>query len=134
LLRRCRDAGGTLTALLSGRSSGGRDTPRMVPTTEATRRRIVEESYLTPQRRGAAGVMEEVIGRCRKALTFSDLRRGGEEHPEAKPVYGHRPPAWHLLDLLQIDHTPVDLILVHPVGSAPIGRPRLTCAIVRICG
>ncbi len=145
LLRRCRDAGGTLTALLPGRSSGGRNTPRMVPATEAMLRRIVEESYLTPQRRGAASIVEDVIGRCRKdglrppspstirrrleALSLSDLRRRGEEHPEAKPVYGHAPPARHPLDLLQIDHTPVDLILVDPVDREPIGRPWLTVAI-----
>jgi putative transposase len=117
----------------------------MVPATEVTLRRIVEESYLTPQRRGAASVVEEVIGRCRKeglrppspstirrrlkALSLSDLRRRGEEHPEAKPVHGHAPPARHPLDLLQIDHTPVDLILVDPVDREPIGRPWLTVAI-----
>ena len=117
----------------------------MVPATEAALRRIIEESYLTPQRRGAASVVEEVIGRCRKeglrppspstirrrlkALSLSDLRRRGEEHPEAKPVHGHAPPARHPLDLLQIDHTPVDLILVDPVDREPIGRPWLTVAI-----
>jgi putative transposase len=45
LLRRYRDAGGTLTALLPGRSSGGRNTPRVAPATEAALRRVVEESY-----------------------------------------------------------------------------------------
>src|SRR5579884_3877219 len=145
LLRRCRDAGGTLTALLPGRSSGGRNTPRMAPATEALLRRVVEESYLTPQRRGAAAVVEDVIGRCRKeglrspspstirrrlkALSLSDLRRRGEEHPEANPVHAHAPPARHPLDLLQVDHTPVDLILVDSVDREPIGRPWLTVAI-----
>ena len=145
LLRRCRDAGGMLTALLPGRSSGGRNTPRVAPATEAAIRRVIEESYLTPQRRGAAGVVEEVFGRCRKAglhppspstirrrlkaLSLSDLRRRGEAHPEAKPVHGHAPPARHPLDLLQVDHTPVDLILVDPVDREPIGRPWLTVAI-----
>jgi putative transposase len=145
LLRRYRDTGGTLTALLPGRSSGGRNTPRVTPATEVALRRVIEESYLTLQRRGAAGVVEEVIGRCRKeglrppspstirrrlkALSLSDLRRRGEEHPEAKPVHGHAPPAMHPLDLLQVDHTPVDLILVDPVDREPIGRPWLTVAI-----
>src|SRR3954451_23601182 len=63
LLSRCRDAGGTLTALLPGGSSDGRNTPRVSLATEATLRRIIEGSYLTPQRRGAAGIIEEVIGR-----------------------------------------------------------------------
>ena len=52
LLRRCRDAGGTLTTLLPGRSSGGRNTPRMAPATETVLRRVVEESYSV---RGALG-------------------------------------------------------------------------------
>jgi putative transposase len=45
LLRRYRDTGGMLTALLPGRSSGGRNTPRVAPATEAALRRVVEESY-----------------------------------------------------------------------------------------
>jgi putative transposase len=117
----------------------------MAPATEAALRRVVEESYLTPQRRGAASVVEEVIGRCRKeglrppspstirrrlkALSLPDLRRRGEEHPEAQPVHGHAPPARYPLDLLQVDHTPVDLILVDPIDREPIGRPWLTVAI-----
>ena len=35
----------------------------------------------------------------------------------------------HPLDFLQVDHTPVDLILVDPVDREPIGRPWLTIAI-----
>jgi putative transposase len=145
LLRRCQDAGGELTALLPGKSSGGRSKPRVAPASETALRRIVEESYLTPQRRGAAGVVEEVIGRCRKeglrppspstvrrrlkALPLADLRRRGEEHPETEPVHGHARPARHPLDLVQIDHTPVDLVLVDPLDREPIGRPWLTVAI-----
>jgi putative transposase len=45
------------------------------------------------------------------------------------PVHGHAPPARHPLDLVQVDHTPVDLVLVDPVDRAPIGRPWLTVAI-----
>lgn len=145
LLRRCRDAGGALTALLPGRSSGGRNRPRLTSATEAALRQVVEEGYLTPQRRRAAGAVREVIGCCRKeglqppspstirrrlkALSLSEVGRRGEEHPEAKPVHGHAPPAAHPLDLLQVDHTPVDLILVDPVDREPIGRPWLTVAI-----
>jgi len=43
LLRRCRDAGGDLTALLPEQSSGGRDRPRMAPASEAALHRTVHE-------------------------------------------------------------------------------------------
>jgi putative transposase len=145
LLRRCREAGGDLTALLPGKSSGGRDKPRLAPASEATLERLIREFYLTPQKPTAARVVREIIGRCGaeqlpvpsantirrriKALSLADRRRRGEEHPQIDPVHGHAPAARHPLDLVQIDHTPVDLILVDPIDREPIGRPWITVAI-----
>ncbi|MDN3562853.1 Mu transposase C-terminal domain-containing protein [Paeniroseomonas aquatica] len=145
LLRRCREAEGALTALLPGRSGGGRGRTRLDAGTEALLRRIVEEGYLSPQKRSAAWVVEQVLGRCRqagmalpspntvrrrlKALSPTDLRRRGEEYPEVKPVHGHAPPARHPLDVVQVDHTPMDLVLVDPLDREPIGRPWVTVAI-----
>jgi putative transposase len=145
LLRRCREAGGDLTALVPGTSSGGRNKPRVPPASEAALHRVARELYLTPQKPTAARVAREVIGRCTaeklpapsastvrrrlKALPPADRRRRGEGHPEIAPVHGHAPPSWHPLDLVQVDHTPVDLILVDPLDREPIGRPWLTVAI-----
>ncbi len=99
ILRRCREAGGDLTALLPGRSSGGRGKWRVAPASEAALERIVRELYLTSQKPTAARVVREVIGRCRaeklaapspntvrrrlKTLSLANLRRRGKEHPEA---------------------------------------------------
>ena len=145
LLRRCREAGGELTALVPGRSSGGRDRPRTAPSSEAALRRVVQEVYLTPQKPTAAEVAREVAGRCRaenlrppssstvrrrlRSLPIADRCKRGEEHPEAKPVHGHAPPVRFPLDMVQVDHTPMDLILVDPLDREPIGRPWLTVAI-----
>lgn len=145
LLRRCRDAGGDLTALLLRQSSGGRDRPRMAPASEAALHRTVHELYLTPQKPTAAEVVREVAGRCRaeklrppssstvrrrlRALSPAEGRKRGEEHPEITSVHGHTPSVQFPLDLVQVDHTPVDLILVDPTGREPIGRPWLTVAI-----
>ena len=145
LLRRCREADGDLTALLPGQSSGGRNKPRVAPASEAALEQIIRELYLTPQKLTASQVVREVIGRCTaqdlrapspntirrrlKALSLADRRRRGEEHPQTKPVHGHAPAACHPLDLVQIDHTPVDLVLVDPVDREPIGRPWITVAI-----
>lgn len=65
LLRRCREAGGELTALVPGRSSGGRNRQRTAPASEATLRRVVQEVYFTPQKPTAAEVAREVAGPCR---------------------------------------------------------------------
>ncbi len=145
LLRRCREAGGELTALVPGRSSGGRNRPRTAPASEAALRRVVQDLYLTPRKPTAAEVAREVAGRCRaeelqppssstvrrrlRSLPPADRRRRGEERPEAKPVHGHAPLIRFPLDLVQVDHTPMDLILVDPLDREPIGRPWLTVAI-----
>ena len=82
LLRRCRETDGALTALLPGRSGGGRGGTRIAAESEAA-------------------------------------------HPEAEPVHRRAPPARRPLDLVQIDHTPADLILVDPTDREPIGCPWL---------
>jgi len=64
-----------------------------------------------------------------KTLSLAERRQRGELHPEAEPIYGVTPPADAPLDWLQMDHTPVDLIIVDPVDRAPIGRPWVTVAI-----
>jgi putative transposase len=117
LVRRCMDAGGDLTALLPGRSSGGRARPRVATAGEVVLYQTVHQLYLKPQKPTAAHLAREVAGRCAvekvpvrppspstirrrlKALSIADMRRRGEEHPEAKPVHGHAPHGKHPLDL-----------------------------------
>ena len=145
LIRRCMDAGGDLTALLPGRSSGGRARPRVATAGEVVLHQTMHQFYLKPQKPTAARLAREVAGRCGaekvrppspstvrrriKALSIADMRRRGEEHPEAKPVHGHAPHGKHPLDLVQVDHTPIDLIVVDPIDRQPIGRSWLTVAI-----
>lgn len=45
------------------------------------------------------------------------------------PLRGSFPGADHPLDVIQIDHTPADLIIVDDIYRKPIGRPTLTIAI-----
>lgn len=145
LVRRCREADGELTALLPATSGGGRGKSRLSSALEAVIRGVVEELYLTPQRHTTAVVVREIQARCRReglqspsastirrrlrALPLAVHRRRGEELPQTKPVHGPSPAVRGPLDLVQMDHTPVDLILVDPVDRAPIGRPWLTVAI-----
>lgn len=144
LLRKCREGGGTLTAMLRGRSSGGRGKVRITERRDILIREAVTDLYLTPQRLSAASIVVEVRKRARAqhvrppsagtvrrrivALSMEDRRqRGDVDVPDA--VLGSTVTARTPLDMVQIDHTPVDLILVDPIERRPIGRPWVTVAI-----
>lgn len=144
LLRRCREGGGTLTVMVRTGSSGGRGKGRIEERRDALIRDAVAELYLTPQRLSAAKIVIEVRQRARQqhvrppsastvrrriaALSLEERRRRGDVAiPE--PVLGTTITAKAPLDMVQIDHTPVDLILVDPIERRPIGRPWITVAI-----
>ncbi len=110
----------------------------------------IEEKYLTPNRKSITKVIEEVAVQCRKRklkpphnntirsrihdIDQRDVigRRKGKN--KAKDAFGDRPGEFpdpvHALQVVQIDHTPIDLILVDPVHNLPLkGRPVLTTAL-----
>jgi hypothetical protein len=133
LLRRCRDAGGALTALLPATSTGGRGKSRLPVASETALIRIIREIHLTPQHLSAARVVLEVTRRCQAAQlrppSPSTIRRRlrklslaawrqqqGEERPGTQPLHGRSPTDRLPLDPVQIDDTPVD--------RGPIGGPR----------
>ena len=145
LIQRLRAADGALTALRVGRSGGGRGRRRLAGPREDLMRCLVEELYLTPQKRGAAEVVrairqqsrqqglpppsESTIRRRLNTLSLAERGRRGESHPEVQPIDGATPSAAGPLDWVQIDHTPVDVIVVDPIDRVPIGRPWITVAI-----
>lgn len=144
LLRKCREGGGTVTALVSSGSDGGRGKRRIEERRDALIRDAVAELYLTPHRLSAEKIVVEVRRRARDqhvrppsastvrrriaALSQEERRRRGDVAvPEA--VLGSTVTAKAPLDVVQIDHTPVDLILVDSIERRPIGRPWVTVAI-----
>jgi putative transposase len=145
LIQRLREADGALTALLPGGSDGGRGRRRLAAPRENLLRRLIKEVFVTPQKQSAAELVrairsqsiqselqppsESTIRRRLKTLSLAERRQRGEPHPEAEPIYGVTSPADAPLDWLQMDHTPVDLIVVDPVDRVPIGRPWITVAI-----
>ena len=77
---------------------------------------------------GSTAVRERII----KVSEKKKLRtRGFKEKADNKftPTPGHFPNADYPLAVIQIDHTPVDLILVDDVYRLPIGKPWITLAI-----
>ena len=145
LIQRLRESDGELTALLPGGSEGGRGKQRLAAPRENLLRRLIAEIFLTRQKRSAADLVlairsqsikagldppsESTIRRRLKTLSLAEHRLRGEKHPETKPIYGVTPVSDIPLDWLQIDHTPVDLIIVDPIDRSPIGRPWITVAI-----
>lgn len=145
LVRRMKEAGGTVSALLPREGRGGRGRGRLAQPSEELTARIIEDVYLTAQKRNVAEVVREVrqrfasagipapsantVRRRIKALPASTREKRGEPFPVGQAITGATPPPSRPLDFVQMDHTPVDLIVVDPIDRLPIGRPYLTLAI-----
>jgi putative transposase len=76
-----------------------------------------------------ANTIRNRIGLLSEELKIS--KRHGKEASRNKfrPTLGSFPNADYPLAVVQIDHSPMDIIVVDDVNREPIGRPFLTCAI-----
>jgi putative transposase len=144
-----RDAG-RIDALAEGRGKS-LDGRRLIdPVLEEIVSNAIEKKYLTRTRKSITKVIEEVALQCKnKKLTpphsntirsrIQDIdqrealgkRKGNDKAKDQfDPRTGAFPDPIHALQLVQIDHTPVDLIVVDPVHNLPMkGRPVLTTAM-----
>lgn len=148
LICQYRSGTGLVTDLACFRKNGGKGKSRISPEVELIIADVIENLYLTRQRRSQAAVRQEIVMRCRQgghqppsyntiALRISKLdplvvarkRHGVEETRRLQPAAGEMPPPSGPLELVQIDHTKMDVIVVDEVGREPIGRPSLTLAI-----
>lgn len=147
LLRRYRADPRTTSLVLA---TGG--TPKGAVRLSADVTGIIEQAidrfYLTRQKLTGAALFRAVRHECRKSRmkppSLNAVRRRLAARPAAelvraregvaaaaqrfRPVPGRLKTAWPL-DVLQIDHTPVDLIVVDEALRRPIGRPWLTLAL-----
>ena len=110
---------------------------------------VINEHYLCKQRPSVEATIREVYKRCYRlgyvkpsestvrrrinSISERDFLRGRGYREKAKdkftPKAGFFPNAEYPLSVIQIDHTPVDIILVDDKYRKPIGRPFLTVAI-----
>jgi putative transposase len=122
---------------------------RLDPEVETILVATIEEFYLHGQKRSMQQTCHEVARRCRnagikrphpntvrhriKALSDQETfrrREGGKGvRDKYTPIPGAFPGAHWPLAVTQIDHTPVDLILVDDMHRRPVGRPWVTVAI-----
>lgn len=138
----------TLACLLPqrpGPHAGGRSLSQAVENVIET---ALQNRYLTRQRLSPVHVARDVQLRCREdALPVPSertIRRRIRDLPEElqlrrrfgytaaqslAPLRGGFPDVDEPLGVIQIDHTPLDLILVDDIHRLPVGRPWLTLAI-----
>lgn len=140
---------GVVSALIPKRRGWQRGKSRLPSLVDAVINEVIEDTYLTLQRPTVKQVITEVRRRCmgrnlspphdntiRAKVSNINLktklrRRGQKEQAKNKfnPTPGHFPHADYPLAVVQIDHTPLDIILVDDTYRQPIGRPWLTLAI-----
>jgi putative transposase len=140
---------GQLSALLPTRPHGGKGKSRLPPNTESIIQATIEDFYLNKQKRSVQKTCDEVMRRCRNAgvepphpmtvryriakMSDEDKLRRREGDKKAReqfaPIKAHFPGADYPLAVVQIDHTPLDIILVDDVNRRPVGRPWLTLAV-----
>ena len=140
---------GRVSSLLPTRRSGGRGKSRLSPEVESILQATIEDFYLSTQKRSAQKTCEEVLRRCRNAdippphqntvrnrIAQLSEKLKLERRANAKTarerytaMVGHFPGADYPLAVVQIDHTPLDIILVDEVQRRPVGRPWITLAV-----
>jgi putative transposase len=150
LLRLWQRSGGLVTSLAPRPSAGGRGRGRLSAAVEQFVTAAIRDEYLSKQKKRAEAVVRAVRDRCRAAgitppaanTVRARVRRvradkaarvregsGSAAARRLTPVVGQTPPAPKPMAVLQVDHTPVDLILVDETWRKPIGRPWLSVAI-----
>lgn len=122
---------------------------RINEATEGVIRQVIQDFYLKPERPSPQKVVREVHRICdarhierpsptairariNRIPEYERLKRRGQAElakNKFQPTPGKFPGADYPLAVVQIDHTPVDVMLVDDVHRKPIDRPWITVAI-----
>jgi len=148
LVRRYRSGDSLVTDLTPGRPPGGKGKSRVALEVDTIVSDVIKTLYLARQKRSLAVIVREVRMRCSQAgyrapsrntirsrigrldpKTIARKREGGEAARKLTPSVGSTLQPCAPLDLVQIDHTVIDVIVVEETSREPIGRPSLTLAI-----
>lgn len=140
---------GVISALIPKKRGCQPGALRMSNHTEDIIREVIKDTYLSVQRSTPQKVILEVQRRCHdrgvkpphfntvrnrlRSLPEKEILRKRGQKDEARnkylPAAGRFPHADYPLAVVQIDHTPVDIILVDDEHRMPIGRPWVTLAM-----
>jgi putative transposase len=139
---------GRLTSLLPRRSGRRPGSRQLEPEREEIVRAAIDQLYLSRQQISVSALMIEIRARCRANGLRAPSRRAVQRRIDARsaqevlcrrrgkkaardrfgPVTGSLTTT-HALEIVQVDHTQVDVILVDSLTREPIKRPWLTLAI-----
>ena len=142
------DSTSLISSLIPGKSSGGRGTGRISKVQELIIKEVIEQFHFTSLRPKLKKSYRELSIRCnkedidlpgfntfksrvskeslKKSLTRRYGRSAARQKTEATP--GNYPKVTSPMEVIQIDHTQMDLIVVGE-NRKPLGRPYLTLAI-----
>lgn len=140
---------GSIGSILGKKKNGGRGKSRLSPEQEEIIKKCITEIYLTSFRKSINYLIRAIAFECNKLgiqvpHSTTIRRRVNEISEEEKvkqrygkkvsdnkfrPIRGNFPHAHYPLSVVQIDHTPVDIILVDEVFRQPFNKPYLTVAI-----
>ena len=148
LVKKWRESGGSLVQLVASPDNRKQPPKRLCPETETIIQNAIEKRYLTAQKAKISTLMRSVRRECRllglnppalntvrqrigmlEATAKAKAREGQDALRQLKPAYETSLEANAPLDVVQIDHTKIDLIIVDPDNRQPIGRPYLTVGI-----
>lgn len=142
-----RETGLVSSLIRSSRKDSGKS--RLDPEVDKIIKGAIEKYFLSPERYSPTDTWDVITAECmekgfaaphintvrnRIALISEEQKlekRMGKKAAKEKfsPIRGSFPGADFPLAVVQIDHTPMDLILVDDEFRKPIGRPNLTLAI-----
>ncbi|MCU0238900.1 MAG: DDE-type integrase/transposase/recombinase [Pyrinomonadaceae bacterium] len=139
---------GTLTALLPTKRDGGKGQPRISPECEAIIEKVITENYLNLQKNKISKIYNVIKVKCKNANVLpphlntvrnridalnekdkTKSRLGKKATQKFIPTINNFPEGNFPLDVIQIDHTKLDIILVDDIERESIGRPWITLAI-----
>jgi putative transposase len=139
---------GTILGLISNKVGAKKGNTRLNSEIEILIKRIIDSYYLTIQKPSVQSVVDKVLAECKKMniiaphsntirnriesiSEYEKLKKQGSKGI-ARTKYEPAPnkfEAAYPLQLIEIDHTPCDIILVDDEHRLPIGRPWITVAI-----
>ena len=145
LIHNYRQSHGLMTSIIPQKPNGGKGRSRLSQQQEDLINQVIDKFYLTSQKLSPAKAVEEIRKQCLEqqiefsseitirrrlgSLALAQLQRRGESSTSTEPIIGNFPKVDYPLDVVQIDHTLVDVIIVDPIERLPIGRPYITVAI-----
>ena len=148
LVSRWRESGGTITSLISQGSNGGTGGSRLTTKLESVISEAIVDTYLSGQKQSVTSLSRVIKERCYKTnlkppalntirsrikrLQYDKvltIREGKAAAKKLRSIEGQSLQVKNPLDIVQIDHTLVDLIIVDTYNRKPIGRPWITIAI-----